>query len=151
MSTINAIQVPESLYRQVAILSKREGVSIEQFVASAIAEKAAAWAAEDYLQQRAARASREKFLQALSKVPDVEPDERDKMPAVRAPLTNEARTNGVRSDIFQVLNGCYSYRAIAANGRILFSSNEFRTKHEAEQAARLKLEELRDSIDESDN
>jgi conjugal transfer/entry exclusion protein len=78
MSTIKAIQVPDSLYRQVAILSEREGVSIEQFVASAIAEKAAAWAAEDYLQQRAARASREKFLRALSKVPDVEPEEHDR-------------------------------------------------------------------------
>jgi hypothetical protein len=78
MSTIKAIQVPDSLYRQVAILSEREGVSIEQFVASAIAEKAAAWATEDYLQQRAARASREKFLQALSKVPDVEPEEHDR-------------------------------------------------------------------------
>ena len=77
MSMIEAIQIPESLFRQVQALAEKEGITVEQFVSSAIAEKASAWMTIDYLKERAARGSREKFLQALSKVPDVEPDERD--------------------------------------------------------------------------
>lgn len=36
---------------------------------------------EDYLETRAARASREKFEGVLAKVPDVEPEEYDRLPA----------------------------------------------------------------------
>ena len=79
MSTIEAIKIPESLLKQVQALAEKEGITVEQFVSSAIAEKASAWMTVDYLKERAARGSREKFLQALSKVPDVEPDERDRL------------------------------------------------------------------------
>lgn len=34
---------------------------------------------EEYLEQRAERGSREKYERALSQVPDVEPDERDRI------------------------------------------------------------------------
>jgi hypothetical protein len=79
MSTIEAIKIPESLLKQVQALAEKEGITVEQFVSSAIAEKASAWMTVDYLKERAARGSREKFLQALSKVPDVEPDEHDRL------------------------------------------------------------------------
>lgn len=79
MSTLENIVVPESLLRQVRALAEREGITVEQFVASAMAEKAAAWTTVEYLQQRASRGSREKFLQALSKVPDIAPDEQDRL------------------------------------------------------------------------
>ena len=79
MSMIEAIQIPESLLKQVQALAEKEGITVEQFVSSAIAEKASAWMTVDYLKERAARGSREKFLQALSQVPDVEPDEHDRL------------------------------------------------------------------------
>ena len=79
MSTIEAIKIPESLLKQVQALAEKEGITVEQFVSSAIAEKASAWMTVDYLKERAARGSHEKFLQALSKVPDVEPDESDRL------------------------------------------------------------------------
>jgi hypothetical protein len=53
-------------------------VSINQFVATAVAEKISAMETEDYLTTRAKRASREKFEAALSQVPDREPDEHDR-------------------------------------------------------------------------
>ena len=77
MSTIEAIRIPESLLKQVQALAAKEGITVEQFISSAIAEKASAWMTVDYLKERAERGSREKFLQALSKVPDAEPDEGD--------------------------------------------------------------------------
>ena len=79
MSTIEEIRIPESLLKQVEALAEKEGITVEQFISSAIAEKASAWMTVDYLKERASRGGREKFLQALSKVPDAEPDERDRL------------------------------------------------------------------------
>ena len=79
MSAIENLAIPDSLLRQVRQLAERENVTLEQFISSAIAEKAAAWLTVEYLEQRAARGSREQFRQVLSKVPDVEPDEQDRL------------------------------------------------------------------------
>ncbi len=73
------ITVPESLLKQVRELAEREGITLEQFISSAMAEKAAAWMTVEYLKQRAARGSRQKFTQVLSKVPDVDADEQDRL------------------------------------------------------------------------
>ena len=61
----------------VQAFAEREGVSMNQLIASALAEKLAALGAEDYLATRAARGSREQFDAALAQVPDVEPDAGD--------------------------------------------------------------------------
>ncbi len=79
MTVIENIAIPESLLKKVRELSEKEGITVDQFVSSAIAEKASAWATVEYLKERAKRGSREKFLKALSKVPKVQPDENDKI------------------------------------------------------------------------
>ena len=79
MTVIENVAVPESLLKQVRELSEKEGITLEQFVSSAIAEKASAWTTIEYLKERARRGSREKFLQALNKVPKVEPEEDDRI------------------------------------------------------------------------
>jgi len=76
MSTIS-LRLPDSLHNRVRILADQDHISINQFIAIAVAEKLAALEAEDYLKQRAARASREKFLAALDTAPDVEPEDYD--------------------------------------------------------------------------
>lgn len=65
--------------KHVRQMAESEDISVDQFVASAIAEKASAWETLDCLQERAKRGSRDKFLEALSKIPDVEPDGWDKI------------------------------------------------------------------------
>jgi hypothetical protein len=60
-------------------LAKADGISIDQFVAQALAAKIAVLMELDYLEERAKRASREKFEQALAKVPNKEPEEYDKL------------------------------------------------------------------------
>ena len=72
MSTIS-LRLPESLHEHLRELAERENVSMNQFITLALAEKISALATADYIQQRAARGSRDKFEQAMAKVADVEP------------------------------------------------------------------------------
>jgi hypothetical protein len=76
MSTLS-LRLPESLHRAIKELARREGISINQFVATAVAEKLAALMTEEYLEQRAKRGSRVKYEAALAQVPDVEPLEQE--------------------------------------------------------------------------
>lgn len=79
MNTLS-VQFPKSLHKNLHELAQREGISVDQFVASAVAEKIAALTTESYLAERASRASRAKYEAALAEVPDVEPEPYDKLP-----------------------------------------------------------------------
>ena len=78
MSTLS-LRLPKSLHEQIRQLSKQEGVSINQFIASAAAEKMASLLTEAYLEKRGRRANRKKFQSVLDKVPDIEPENYDKL------------------------------------------------------------------------
>ncbi len=80
MSTLS-LRLPNSLHRQLKEISGREGVSINQFVASAAGEKVAALLTADYLQERAALGKRAAFDAVLRRVPNVVPDAEDQLPA----------------------------------------------------------------------
>jgi hypothetical protein len=54
-----------------ASLPRKKAFSVNQLVATALAEKLAALAAEEFLAKRAGRADRARFDAALGKVPDV--------------------------------------------------------------------------------
>ncbi len=77
MSTLS-LRLPNSLHDQIRQLAKQEGISINQFIASAAAEKMAALLTEEYIKKRARRAKQEKFQAVLDKVPDVEPENYDR-------------------------------------------------------------------------
>ena len=72
--SILSVRLPDSIHANVREWSSKEGISINQFVSSAVAEKLAALATEDYLAKRGAQGNRAAFDAALSAVPDV-PDE----------------------------------------------------------------------------
>jgi hypothetical protein len=78
MSAIS-LRLPKSLHDAVRELAKRENVSMNQLITLALAEKISALMTEEYLAERAARGSREKFERAMLKVADVEPEERDRL------------------------------------------------------------------------
>lgn len=78
MSAVS-IELPESLHKQVQELAEQEGITLEYFVALAVAEKMASLRTVEYLRERAARGSREKYDAVLAKVPDVEPEEYDRL------------------------------------------------------------------------
>lgn len=60
-----SLRLPESLHRKLAEVAEQEGISLNQLISSAAAEKLAALMTEDYLMRRAARASARKFLEDL--------------------------------------------------------------------------------------
>lgn len=77
MSTMS-LRLPESLHREAKKLAQEEGISINQLVTTALAEKISALAAEEYLGTRAQRGDRRKYDRALSKVKDTKPDKYDR-------------------------------------------------------------------------
>ena len=76
MSSLS-LRLPNSLHKQLRELAQREGVSINQFIATAVAEKMSALATVDYLDERAKKGSRKKFRAVLAKIPNVEPGDFD--------------------------------------------------------------------------
>lgn len=78
MSTIS-LRLPESLHSAARELAKKERISINQLITTAVAEKLAALVTEEYLEERAKRGRRKGFVRALGKVPDAEPDELDRL------------------------------------------------------------------------
>lgn len=78
--SVLSLRLPTSVHEQLRAIAAEEGVSINQFITLAIAEKMATIDTKNYLQERAKRGSREKLLAVLAKAPDVEPEKADKIP-----------------------------------------------------------------------
>ncbi len=74
-----SLRLPDSLHEEVKSLVKKEGVSINQFISSAVAEKISALLTESYLKKRSLKGSEASFLEAMSKVPDIEPVDEDRL------------------------------------------------------------------------
>ena len=70
------IALPDEILQKAAELAAQEHVSIEEFVSAALSEQLAG---VEYLKQRAARATRERFRAAMDQVPDVPPDDSDRI------------------------------------------------------------------------
>lgn len=73
------LRLPESLHQRAKALAKKEGVSVNQFVTTALTEKLSALMTQDYLEARAQRSSQAASEQVLAKVPDTEPEVRDRL------------------------------------------------------------------------
>ena len=79
MKTIEA-QIPEPVLKQAEALAAREKVPVAQIISLAVAQAIGVWSNESYVALRGRQGSREKFLDALKEVPDVEPAEHDRLP-----------------------------------------------------------------------
>ena len=76
MSTLS-IRLPESVHRKLKELAEKEGVSMNQLISLAVAEKVSALLTVDYLNDRARRADPQAYKEILSRVPDVAAEPRD--------------------------------------------------------------------------
>ncbi|RFC47535.1 MAG: hypothetical protein DVB23_001016 [Verrucomicrobia bacterium] len=72
MSTLT-IQLPDSIARELEQCAAREGVTVDQLMSAAAAEKVSALLTIEHLRQRAAAANREDFLHFLDESPGVAP------------------------------------------------------------------------------
>ena len=79
MNVTETVNLPNYLLSHIRMLAEREGITVDQFIASAVAEKASVWDSVDYLNERARRGDRGKFRAVMDQVPDVEPDDYDKL------------------------------------------------------------------------
>jgi len=52
---------------------------MNQFITLAVSEKMSALLTVDYLKERAKKANKKKFIDVMDQVPDVEPEEYDKL------------------------------------------------------------------------
>lgn len=65
------IRPPNSVHRKIKELAEREAISVNQFIASAAAEKMASVMTLDYLKAEAAKGRRSDFKRFLQKVPNL--------------------------------------------------------------------------------
>jgi uncharacterized protein (DUF1778 family) len=71
--TALTIRLPDSVHRKIKELAAGDGVSVNQFIASAAAEKMASVMTLDWLRAQASQGRREDFLALLDAAPDVLP------------------------------------------------------------------------------
>ena len=74
-----SLRLPESIHRHIRDIAKAEGVSINQLISSAIAEKISAIMTEEYLQKRADKANMKDMEAVLNKVADRKPLKGDEL------------------------------------------------------------------------
>ncbi len=74
-----SLRLPDSIHRHIKEIAQKEGVSINQFISSAVSEKISALLTEDYLKSRAKRARKKDFKSILDKVSDREPLQGDEL------------------------------------------------------------------------
>jgi hypothetical protein len=70
MSTLT-IQLPDGVVRQLRECAAKEGVTVDQLMSSAAAEKLSAMLTVEHLRERARNAKREDFIAFLNGSPDV--------------------------------------------------------------------------------
>jgi uncharacterized protein (DUF1778 family) len=68
-----SLRLPSSIHRHIKEIAKNEGVSINQFISSAVSEKISAIMTEDYLNARAKRAKKSDLKKILDNVPKRKP------------------------------------------------------------------------------
>lgn len=78
-----SLRLPDSLHDKVRELAERDNVSINQFIATAVAEKAAALLTIDYLETRGRRGDRRLLDRVLARVADVPPIPGDEIAGTR--------------------------------------------------------------------
>ena len=68
MSALN-LRLPDSVHRHIREIAKKDGVSINLFITSAVSEKISALTTEDYIAKRAKKARKGAFSEVLDRVP----------------------------------------------------------------------------------
>lgn len=79
MSTLS-LRIPDSLHRTLKQVAEQDGVSINQFVSLAVAEKISALQTYNMMIDRDSKGSRKDFLHAMSLVPPGDVIEGDEIP-----------------------------------------------------------------------
>jgi hypothetical protein len=75
------LKLPASIKAAAARLAKADGVSLNQWIAAAVAQKVGTVeTAQDFLKRRAGSATGDKFSEFLDRVPSAAPEPGDELP-----------------------------------------------------------------------
>lgn len=80
MSAIT-VRVPDSIYGHLKKVAQNDGMSVNQFFVTAVAEKLSALETEEYLKNEGAKGSAAQGFKILAKAPKRAPDPGDELPA----------------------------------------------------------------------
>lgn len=78
MTTINT-KIPDTLFRQAKTIAEREEMTLDQFIALALASQISSWNVGKSFNERAERGDWGKTREVLAKAPDVEAEDHDKL------------------------------------------------------------------------
>jgi len=68
-----SLRLPNSIHRHIKEVAQKDGVSINSFINSAVAEKISAITTDDYISKRAQRSKKNAFRKVLNKVKSRKP------------------------------------------------------------------------------
>ena len=74
-----SLRMPDYLKLAVYDVCQGEKISLNQFIVNALSEKVSALQTVDIIEQKAKKASKKDFLNALAKIPNNEPCENDRL------------------------------------------------------------------------
>ena len=72
------VRLPNSVHESIKELAKKDGISVNQFIASAASEKMSAFLTLEYLRREAKSGKQSDFKRFLKLVPDIAPAFHDK-------------------------------------------------------------------------
>lgn len=72
MSALN-LRIPNSIHRHIKDMAQKDGVSINSFINSAVAEKISAITTDEYISKRAQKSKKGAFRKVLNKVKSRKP------------------------------------------------------------------------------
>lgn len=78
MSAIQ-IELPDQVHQRAVELARRKSLSLDRLMVVALVEKLSTMFADEALEQRARRADDAAFDEFMNGVPDVEPEEHDRL------------------------------------------------------------------------
>jgi hypothetical protein len=92
------LRLPDSIHRHIKGIAHRQGISINQFISSAVAEKVSALMTEEVLEARVKKPKKGTLKRILDKIPAVRPFEATRR--IRRPWVRD-RCCTVRSSAFR--------------------------------------------------
>jgi hypothetical protein len=78
MTTINT-KIPDALFRQAQTIAEREDITLDQFIAIALASQVSVWNSRQSFAARAKHGDWGKAQAVLAQAPDIEPEDFDKL------------------------------------------------------------------------
>lgn len=76
MTKLNT-KIPDALFRQAQTIANREQISLDQFIAIALASQVSVWETRQNFAERAQNGDWQKAQEILAKAPDIEPENYD--------------------------------------------------------------------------